>query len=266
MNKTVLITGASSGIGKAAAQLFAEKGWIVVATARNLDSIEDLKSLPNVTTLQLDVTDSLMIKESLSKALEEVEKIDVLVNNAGYGLFGPFEAINSEQIQRQFTTNVFGLFEVTRTLLPHFRDRHSGIIINIASMGGRVAFPLTSLYHATKWAIEGFSESLQYELEPFGIRVKIIEPGVIRTGFYDRLDLPPDTGISEYDQAMQTYLKIANKSAQTGASADVVAKVIYRAATDNSNRLRYAAAAPILAVRKLLPDNIFFALIRRLTR
>lgn len=133
-------------------------------------------------------------------------------------------------------------------------------------MGGQLSFPLGSLYHATKWAIEGFSESLQYELEPFGIRVKVIEPGAIRTGFYDRLDLPTETGIEEYDNAMKRLMQQAITASKNATLPNAVAKVIYRAATDNSQRLRYPASAPILAIRKVLPDRLFFAMMRQFSR
>ena len=267
MSKTVLITGASSGIGKATALFFLEKGWNVVATARSPESIQDLKSSDRLTVLRLDVTDPVTIEEAVTKTIGRYVRIDVLVNNAGYGLLGPFEAATPEQIQRQFATNVFGIFEVTRSLLPHFRQQRAGIIINIASMGGRMAFPFASFYHATKWAIEGFSESLQYELEPFGIHVKVIEPGAISTGFASRLDIPPETGLPEYDNPMKVLLKRTHEAySKNYTNPDVVAKVIYRAATDNSKRLRYAASAPILAIRKLLSDRLFFALIRQFMR
>lgn len=265
MSKTVLITGTSSGIGKATAQFFIEQGWNVAATARSLASIQDLKHSDRMLGLRLDVTDSSTIQEAVDKALARFGRIDVLVNNAGYGLLGPFESLTPEQIQRQFPTNVFGLFEVTRALLPHFREQRAGTIMNISSIGGRMSFPFGSVYHGTKWAVEGFSESLRYELEPFGIRVKVIEPGAIRTDFSGRsMDLVSKTGLAAYDKPMRLFLQRTEESYKTAVEPKVVAKVIYRAATDKSKRLRYAAAAPILAIRGLLPDNIFVSLIQRM--
>ncbi|MCY7272160.1 MAG: SDR family oxidoreductase, partial [Phormidesmis sp. CAN_BIN44] len=177
MAKTVLITGASTGIGLATAKLFQQRGWNVVATMRSLEQKSDLMTLDNTLCLRLDVTDSASITQAVTATLEKFSTIDVLVNNAGYALLGAFEACTPEQIERQFATNVLGLMAVTRAVLPHFREQRSGTIINIASIGGKMAFPLYSLYHSTKWAVEGFSESLQYELEPFNIRVRVIEPG-----------------------------------------------------------------------------------------
>jgi NAD(P)-dependent dehydrogenase (short-subunit alcohol dehydrogenase family) len=265
MSKTVLITGASSGIGKAAAQLFAQQGWHVVATVRSPDQVTDLKQLKRITVLRLDVTDADTIQQSVAAAIAQLGQIDVLVNNAGYALVGPFEAASSAQIQQQFATNVFGLMEVTRALLPHFRQQGHGTIINIASVGGRVTFPLYSLYHSTKWAVEGFTESLQYELAPLGIRVKLIEPGPIKTDFYDRsMDVMTQPGLTAYDPIVNMAMPKMNKAGATGALAELVAKVIYQAATDNSPRLRYGANSTLLlTLRKLLPDSLFFRIVRR---
>jgi NAD(P)-dependent dehydrogenase (short-subunit alcohol dehydrogenase family) len=262
MSKTVLITGASSGIGKATAQYFASLGWNVVATARS-ENIHGLEQSDRLLCLRLDVTNESTIQEAITKALDRFGKIDVLVNNAGYGLLGAFEATTTEQVQRQFATNVFGLFDVTRVLIPHFRSQQAGTIINISSMGGHMSFPFASLYHATKWAVEGFSESLQYELEPFGIRVKVIEPGVVRTGYADRLEIASKPELSIYDAPIKSMMQKSEQGYEGATKPEVVAKVIYRAATDNSKRLRYAAGSPLLFIRKLLPDNIFFAMIRQ---
>src|SRR5215469_12840168 len=163
MAKTLFITGASTGIGRAAALFFRDKGWNVAATMRNPADHSGLAS-STVRTIPLDVTKSVTIRPALDQALQAFGSIDVLVNNAGYGAFGPLEAASDEQIERQFATNVTGLMAVTREFLPHFRERSSGVVINISSVGGRATFPLSSLYHATKWAVEGFSEALNFEL------------------------------------------------------------------------------------------------------
>ena len=183
--KTVLITGSSSGIGRAIAHYFQSKGWQVAATMRKPENEQDLDKLENTKLYALNVCDKHSIQEAINSAIDDFGGIDVIVNNAGYGLVGPFEASTEEQIQRQFDTNVFGLMNVTRAIIPHFRECKSGTIINITSVGGRLSFPLYSLYNSTKWAVEGFSESLQYELRQFGIKVKLIEPGAIKTDFYD---------------------------------------------------------------------------------
>lgn len=266
MSKTVLITGSSTGIGKAAALFFQKKGWKVAATMRTPEKATDLSTLENVACIRLDVTDSASIKQGIQETIARFQSIDAIVNNAGYGLVGPFEASTPEQIRRQFDTNVFGLIEVVREILPHFRERKDGVIINVASIGGRVTFPLYSLYHGTKWAVEGFSESLQHELRPLNIRVKIIEPGAIKTDFYERsMDLMKNPKITAYDSYVSKAMSNMQKSGETGSSPDDVAKVIYKAATDGSWKLRYPAsgnAGPILILRKLLPDGMFNAIIR----
>src|SRR5688500_14549662 len=177
MEKVVLITGAPSGIGKETAKLFQAKNWKVAATMRSPEKAEDLGRIADVETFRLDVTDTGSITSAVKGAIEKFGRIDAVVNNAGYGLLGPFEAASPEQIERQFETNVFGVFNVCREIIPYFRTQKRGTIVNITSLGGRVAFPFSSLYNATKFAIEGFTESLQYELEAFNIRVKLIEPG-----------------------------------------------------------------------------------------
>jgi NAD(P)-dependent dehydrogenase (short-subunit alcohol dehydrogenase family) len=266
MTKTILITGASTGIGYATALMFQRQGWNVVATMRSPEKAEKLAALENVYCLRLDVTDPKSIEQAIVQALERFQSIDVLLNNAGYGLIGPFEACSLEQIERQFATNVFGLMAMTRALLPHFRERRSGIIMNVASIGGHMGFPLYSLYHSTKWAVEGFSESLQYELEPFNIRVKIIEPGPIKTDFYERsADLASKPGLTAYDAFVAKVMTAMKKAGDTGSPPEVTAQVIYRAATDGSRQLRYPAggnAGALIFLRKLLPDRVFSGIIR----
>jgi NAD(P)-dependent dehydrogenase (short-subunit alcohol dehydrogenase family) len=267
MAKTVLITGASTGIGSATAQLFSQQGWNVVATMRTPSQATHLQDLPNTRCLRLDVTDAESIQQAIATTVVEWGAIDVVVNNAGYALMGAFEACTPEQIERQFATNVFGLMAVTRAVLPHLRERRTGVIVNIASIGGHIALPFYSLYHATKWAVEGFSDALQYELEPFNIRVKLVEPGPIKTDFYDRSpDIASQPGLTAYDALVTNVLPKLNRFGTTGASPEAVAQVIYRAATDRSSRLRYPAggnAGLVIALRKLLPDSWLGAMIRR---
>lgn len=266
MGKTVLITGASSGIGKATAEVFAEQGWNVVATMRLPDGGGDLCAHENVLCTRLDVTDSSSIESAIACGIQEFGRIDAVVNNAGYGAVGPFEAASEEELRKQFDVNVFGVMAVTQAILPHFREHRSGSIVNVSSMGGRVTFPLYSVYHATKWAIEGFSESLQFELEPFNIRVKLIEPGAIQTDFYSRsMNVFEKEGLSAYDDYTQTRLAKMHSAGHSGSSPRAVAKVIFRAANDASGRLRYPAAGGawgILLLRRLLPTRLFNALIR----
>lgn len=269
MAPTVLITGASSGIGYETVKQFQQNNWNVIATMRSPEKATELANLPNVVCLKLDVTDPDSIQQAVEMALQQFPVIDVLINNAGYGLLGPFEACSPEQIERQFATNVFGLMNVTCALLPHFRTRRSGLIINVASMGGRLTVPLYSVYHATKWAVEGFSESLQYELDAFNIRVKIIEPGPIKTDFYTRSpDIAKKPGLTDYDAFTDKVLPTMNKMGAKGGPPSFTAHIIYRAATDGSDRLRYPAggnAGFLLFLRKLLPDALFKQIMRQAT-
>jgi NAD(P)-dependent dehydrogenase (short-subunit alcohol dehydrogenase family) len=266
MAKTVLITGASTGIGYATAQLFQQKGWNVVATMRSPEKATALAVLPNVLCLRLDVTDLESIQQAVEMALQQFGAIDVLVNNAGYSLVGAFEAYSPEQIERQFATNVFGLMAVTRAILPHFRQRQSGVLVNVASIGGRLALPIYSLYHASKWAVEGFSDSLQYELEPFKIRVKIVEPGPIKTDFYSRsADVAKIPGLTAYDAFVEKVLPNLNNAGENGSPPEKTAEVIYQAATDGKRQLRYPAggnAGVLLLLRKLVPDWLFSTIVR----
>jgi len=266
MAQTVLITGASTGIGYETAKRFQQQGWNVVATMRSPEKVPDLAALSNVVCLPLDVTNTNSIQSAINAALEQFPAIDVLVNNAGYGLIGAFEACTLEEIQRQFATNVFGLMETTRALLPHFRERRSGVIVNVASIGGRIAIPLYSPYHATKWAVEGFSESLQYELEPFNIRVKLIEPGPIKTDFYSRsMTFASQPGLTAYDVFIEKVKPALAEAEAGGSPPSLTAEIIYKAACDRSKRLRYPAggnATAILFLRKLLPDALLHPFIR----
>lgn len=183
---TIFITGASSGIGRATAKHFAERGWNVVATMRSPEQETEFITLDNVLVLKLDVEKETTIQTALAEAIERFGTIDVLLNNAGYGTMGLIEAATEEQIRRQFEVNVFGLIRMTKAMLPHFRSNQKGMLINISSMGGKVTFPTMSLYHSSKFAVEGFSESVSYELASQNIKVKLIEPGAIHTDFGGR--------------------------------------------------------------------------------
>jgi len=264
MPQTVFITGASTGIGRSTAILFRDKGWNVAATMRNPARYADLAS-DRVRTLALDVTNPSTIGPAVEDALQTFGSIDVLVNNAGYGTFGPFEAASNEQIERQYATNVTGLMYVTREFLPHFRQRGSGVIINISSVGGVATFPLFSLYHGTKWAIEGFSESLHFELAPFGIRVKLVEPGSIKTDFAGRsLDVLKKDGLTAYDDFIRRS-QAGWAAARRPSSPELVAEVIYQAATDGTDRLRYIAgddAKMIIETRAKISQEEFYSMIR----
>lgn len=264
--KTVLITGASTGIGKASAQYFELKGWNVIATMRNPASEKDLKPSERLMLTALDVTQGASISAAIEAGISRFGSIDVLVNNAGYGAIGIFEKSTEAQIQKQFDTNVFGVMRVIRAILPHFKSRKAGTIINVTSMGGLVTFPIYSVYHGTKWAVEGFAESLHYELKPLGIKVKNVEPGAIKTDFYSRSqDLFVNEAITEYDTYEKVTLANTQSAGANAPGAEVVAKKIFEAANDVSHKLRYpvGSQAPLLLfLRRILPNAWFFSLVR----
>jgi NAD(P)-dependent dehydrogenase (short-subunit alcohol dehydrogenase family) len=256
MAKTILITGASSGIGRATALHFAERGWNVAATLRDPRKADPVLQHPEISLFALDVTNAESIARAIADTLTRYQKIDVLLNNAGYALFGPIEASGSEQIQQQFATNLFGLIGVTQQILPVMRTAGKGLILNVSSIVGRMALPYASSYIATKFAVEGLSESMRYELEPFHIRVKLIEPGSISTEFGKG---SMQTAMSDpYRASMTKFLGVFAKSNAAGAKPEEVAKVIYRAANDSSNRLRYLAkAGPFFWMNRILPDAVW---------
>jgi NAD(P)-dependent dehydrogenase (short-subunit alcohol dehydrogenase family) len=262
MAKTILITGASSGIGRATALYFAEKGWNVAATLRDPHKADPALRHPQVTLFALDVTNADSIVQAIADTLNRYQKIDVLLNNAGYGLFGPVEALDGQQIHQQFATNLFGLIGVTQHVLPIMRAAGQGLILNISSIVGRMALPYASSYIATKFAVEGLSESMRYELEPFHIRVKIIEPGSISTEFGKG---SMQMAVSDpYRESMKKFLGVFTKSNSAGATPDEVAKVIYRAANDSSNRLRYLAKPGLFFwMNRILPDAIWRRLLMK---
>jgi NAD(P)-dependent dehydrogenase (short-subunit alcohol dehydrogenase family) len=256
MAKTILITGASNGIGRATALHFAERGWNVAATMRDPRKIDPALQHPRISLFTLDVTIADSISRALADTLSRYQKIDVLLNNAGYALFGPIEASGGELIEQQFATNLFGLIEVTQQTLPAMRAAGGGLIINVSSIVGRLALPYASSYVATKFALEGLSESMRYELEPFHIRVKLIEPGSILTEFGKS---SMQTAVSDpYRRSMNKFLGVFAKSNAAAAKPEDVAKVIYRAANDSSNRLRYLAKpGPLFWLNRFLPDAVW---------
>ena len=259
--KTVLITGASTGIGKATAAYFQQKGWNVIATMRDPGQGKDLEALGRVLVTRLDVTDSKSIQVAVNAGMDRFGSIDVLVNNAGFGAYGPLEATSMETIRRQFDTNVIGLLETTKAVLPLFRRQHSGVIINISSIGGKVTFPLGTLYHGTKFAVEGMSESLAYEMKAIGVTVKIVEPGAIKTDFATRsFAFSNDESLTEYQSIVSGLMAAVEPMMANGADPVVVAEVIYQAATDGSDHLRYPAGAdaqPLLDKRHSQDDHTF---------
>jgi len=261
MKKTIFITGSSSGIGKATAKHFHDKGWNVVASMRNPEQEAELTVLPDVLVTRLDVQDPASISAAVESGIERFGNIDVLVNNAGYGAYGLLEAISMDKVERQFAVNVFGLLQTTKAMLPHFRANKSGTIINISSIGGKMTFPLGTLYHGSKFAVEGLSEALHYELAAIGVKVKIIEPGLVNTDFSGRsFDFSNDENLVEYQEFVGKFMSAMGAMAENGSAPSVVAETIYLAATDSTNQLRYTSgldAEEILKNRKALDDEIF---------
>lgn len=251
MNKTILITGASSGIGKATAKLFSAKGWNVIATMRSPEKETELINDSNILVTRLEVNEPETIQNAIDKGIEKFGKIDALLNNAGYGTSGIFETMTDKTIRDQFDVNVFGVMNVTRAILPHFRKQQSGVIANITSGVGKIPFPLVSVYVASKYAIEGFVESLAYELDSQNIKVKIIEPGYTATNFQGRAF--SDQGNSAVPENYNTFLDETNAlfsslESEDIASADDVAGTIFSAITDGTQQLRYIAGPDIISM------------------
>jgi len=272
MTNTVLITGSSSGFGETAARLFAARGWNVVATMRNPEAGGALAAADNILVTRLDVEDPLSIGGAIAAGIERFGKIDVIVNNAGYGLFSVFEPVSREAIQKQFDVNVFGAMDVIRAILPHFRANGAGAIINVSSGAGVFGAPMASIYSASKFALEGFSEALSYELASVGIKVKIIEPGgAPATGFMartateaDHTSVPPD-----YNNFLGHIAGVYGAMA-TSADPDAVEKVveaIFAAATDGTDQLRYQPTDDItafVAARRETSEQNYIAMTRSL--
>lgn len=267
MKKTVLITGTSSGIGKSTVLKFAQQGWQVIATQRNPEKEHDFMHLSNVHLLPLDVTSLISVQDAFKQVKSQFGNIDVVINNAGYGVDGAFEAMTDDIIEKQFNTNVFGLMRVTREAIKTMRPQGGGTIVQISSMGGKITFPLYSIYHATKFAVEGFTESLHYELAQFNIQLKLIEPGPIVTDFYGRsrqFIKPNDTNV--YDDFISKFNEAAQKVMKDAEGPEVVADAIYIAANNSSSKMRFAVGKPgpmLLILRKLLSDKLYFLLVRK---
>ncbi len=260
--KTVFVTGASSGIGRATAAHFLSQGWNVVATMRRPDDASDIFDHERALVVALDVTDDALITDAVAAALDQFGQIDVLVNNAGYGAYGPLEAFTMDRVQRVFDTNVIGLLAVMKAVIPNMRERRSGTIVNVSSVGGQVAFPTGTLYHGTKFAVEGLSEALHYELEPLGIRVRIVEPGMVKTDFGGRsFDGSSGEAPAEYEPIIAGTARMFGSLGGNAAEPETVAGVIWDAANDSTDQLRYRAgndgALALLDDRKTQDDATF---------
>jgi NAD(P)-dependent dehydrogenase (short-subunit alcohol dehydrogenase family) len=256
---TVFITGSSSGLGRATARLFSLRGWTVFATMRNPAAERTLADLPGVVRLPLDITDPAQIERAAAEAIG-AGGVDVVFNNAGYGMSGPLEALSDDQIQRMVNTNLLGPIRTTKAFVPHFREKRAGLFINTTSIGGLITVPFNSIYHATKWALEGWSESMAFELNQLGIGMKILEPGGMKTDFFTRsLDVGRHPA---YDTMVDRVMGAITdpKQMETYSTPEQIAEVVYEAATDGKNQLRYVAgedAKATYAARLRLGDEAF---------
>jgi NAD(P)-dependent dehydrogenase (short-subunit alcohol dehydrogenase family) len=272
-NKVAIVTGSSTGIGYETSLNLARSGFLAYATMRNLNKSENIKSVATKENLpirikQLDVTDDASVTNAIQAITSEAGRIDVLVNNAGYGLNGAFEDLSMDEIKAQYETNVFGLIRTTQAVLPIMRRQKSGTIVNISSGAGRFGFPTGSAYVSTKFAVEGLSESMSYELEPFGIRVAIVEPGVIRTNFGDGLIVAKKSQDpnSPYLQMMQRSAAGFEKMMKNASSPDVVAKVVLNAIRDENPTLRYLAGSDVetwLGGQRKVADEEFYKMMKQ---
>jgi short-subunit dehydrogenase len=261
MKKVALITGASSGIGKETAKLLIQNGFVVYGAARRTEKMSDLKSI-GVKLLSMDITEDDSIIAGVNEILFTEKRIDVLINNAGYGSYGALEDVLISEARYQFEVNIFGLARLTQLLTPTMRKQGSGKIINISSIGGSLGEPHGAWYHATKYALEGLSDSLRMELKQFGIDVVIIKPGAILTEWNEiaRENLIKVSGNTDYKTLAHKHAKMLADADQKGSEPIVVAKTILKATLSNNPKTRYATgggAKIILFVRKILTDKMF---------
>jgi NAD(P)-dependent dehydrogenase (short-subunit alcohol dehydrogenase family) len=265
-----IVTGASSGIGHATALRLKSAGFTVYAGARRMEKMKDLADA-GIHTVDLDVTDDASMVGIVDRVIADTGRIDVLVNNAGYGAFGALEDVPNAEGRRQFDVNVFGLARMTQLVLPHMRAQKSGRIINMSSMGGRIYEPLGSWYHATKFAVEGMSDSLRLEVSPFGIHVVLIEPGGMNTEWGaiaadGLITASASTAYADQAPGVAKLLRSSDRKARPSSSPDRIAKAVTRAATARRPKVRYLlgpGAKPLVALHTILPDRVFDRMMAR---
>jgi short-subunit dehydrogenase len=261
MKKVALVTGASSGIGKETAKLLVENGFIVYGASRRLEKMNDLKNL-GVKLLEMDIADDTSIVKSVDEILKNENRIDVVINNAGYGSYGALEDVPISEAKYQFEVNIFGLGRLTQLVLPTMRKQQSGKIINISSIGGSFGEPHGSWYHATKFALEGLSDSLRMELKQFNIDVVVIKPGAILTEWNSiaRENLLKVSGNTAYKNLVQKHVKMLANADSGGSLPKVVAKTILKAVLSRNPKTKYATGSGstiVLLMRKILSDKLF---------
>ena len=273
--KVSIVTGSSSGIGLETALTLARNGYFTYATMRNPEKDGPIKNALkkenlSIKVIQLDVIDDESLKNAIDHVTSEAGRIDVLVNNAGYGLVGALEELSMEEIKAQYETNLFGLVRVIQAVLPTMRKQRSGRILNLSSGAGLFGYPGDSAYVSSKFAVEGLSESMAYELEPFGIRVILIEPGFVQTNFANSMVIAKKAQdpTSPYSQMMQRIAASSSELAKSGSSADLVANVILDAATNPNPRLRYLVGKDVeawAASKKSMDESEFFNMIKKIS-
>jgi NAD(P)-dependent dehydrogenase (short-subunit alcohol dehydrogenase family) len=271
VTRTALITGCSSGIGRATALHLAARGWLVYATARQPDTLRPLEEV-GCRTVGLDVTDETSTQSAVEQVQDEQGGVDALVNNAGYSQSGALETVSMDQVRRQFETNVFGLLRLCQLVLPGMRARRTGRIVNLSSMGGRLALPGGGAYHASKYAVEALSDVLRFEVAPFGVHVVVIEPGLIRSSFGRTaaagVASAPDRPYHRFDRAVAEATERVythGPLARLGGPPEAVARVIEHALTARRPRPRYQvtpSARVLITTRRLLPDRAWDAVMR----
>jgi NAD(P)-dependent dehydrogenase (short-subunit alcohol dehydrogenase family) len=265
-----IVTGASSGIGHATALRLKDAGFTVYAGARRVEKMKDLADA-DIHIVDLDVTDDASMVSIVERVIAETGRIDVLVNNAGYGAFGALEDVPNAEGRRQFDVNVFGLARMTQLALPHMRAQKSGRIINMSSMGGRIYEPLGSWYHATKFAVEGMSDSLRLEVSPFGIHVVLIEPGGMNTEWGaiaadGLITASASTAYADQAPGVAKMLRSVDRKPRPSSSPDRIAKAVTRAATARRPKVHYLlgpGAKPLVALHAILPARVFDSMMKR---
>jgi short-subunit dehydrogenase len=261
MEKVILITGASSGMGKATALKLIEEGHIVYGAARDVGNMKELVELGGH-AIKMDVTKESDLKNGVNKIIAEQGRIDVLWNNAGFGLYGPVEDVPIDKARYQFEVNLFGLAALTQAVLPHMRKQKAGLIINTSSMGGKIYTPLGAWYHATKHAVEGWSDCLRIELKDFGIQVVVLEPGLIETGFSKGVEnnFSKESINGPYEKIVKALLNSASKGSMKGSDPKVISNTVIKIVNAKKPKTRYVAgrmARPLMFIRKYLGDRIF---------
>jgi len=269
--KVALVTGSSRGIGFVTSITLARNGFRTYASMRNLDKekeirlVVDKEKIP-LKTIQLDVTDSTSVNNAIKSIMEQSGRIDVLVNNAGYGLVGAFEELSIEEIKQQYETNLFGVIRVTQAVLPIMREQKSGIIVNISSGAGRFGYPNGSAYVSTKFALEGLSESVAYEVEAFGIKIVLVEPGFVRTNFSNVVAMKSQSPTSQYLKMTEKMADNIEQMKLNSSPPELVANVVLEAVTSKNPNLRYLAGKDVeqwMEQKKHMTDREFFSMIKQ---